>query len=233
MFGCFAVRGQDFAALPIFISQKVAKFMEKCTECIMARPLHHIEPFYGWLERYSHSSDEKSPFHQVEHNQFYFDRSINNIPAHPLWDDIGSESLLVKILFVDYDEGFAVIELFGEWNDLFENDYKLLAENCLTYLIDNEIRQFILVCENVFHIYIESDDYYQAVQDELEDGWICVLRPRQEILEEMEQYQISSYFYWSPVLDELAWRKLSPHQLYQIVKSRMGYLLDSQHSSRE
>ncbi len=199
----------------------------------MAQPLHDIEPFFGWLSKYDHTSDEKSPFHEVDHNLFYFDRSVNNIPAHPLWDHIGSESLLVKILFVDYGEGFAVIELFGEWNDLFENDYKLLGENCLTYLIDAGVRQFILICENVFHIYLESDDYYQAVQEELEEGWICLIRPRQEMLEEMEHYQISSYFYWSPLLDELPWRKLNPHQLYQIVRSRMGYLLDSQYSSQE
>lgn len=199
----------------------------------MARPLHHIEPFFGWLATYSHETDANSPFHQVEHNMFYFDRSINSIPAHPLWDQIGSESLLVKILFADYDKGFAVIELFGEWNDLFENDYKLLGENCLTYLIDQGINQFILICENVFHIYLDRDDYYHALQEELGDGWISVLRAREEIQEEMEQYQISSYFYWSPVLDEIPWRKLTPFQLYKLVKSRMGYLLDSQYSPQE
>ncbi len=188
--------------------------------------LHYIEPFYGWLNLYSHEHDECSPFHQVEHNQFYFDRSINRIPAHPLWDDIGSESLLIKILYADYQAGYAVIELFGEWNDLFDNDFKLLVENCLTYLMDHGIKRFVLICENVFHIYPDGDDYYQALQEELEEGWICILRARKEVWQEMLDYQIGSYFYQSPVLDELEWRKLKPFQLFYFVESRMRQLLN-------
>lgn len=188
--------------------------------------LHHIEPFYGWLNIYSHDRDVRSPFHEVEHNLFYFDRSVNNIPAHPLWDYFGSESLLLKILYADYEMGFAIIELFGEWNDLFENDFKLLAENCLTYLIDHHIDKFILVCENVFHIYLEADDYYQALHEELGDeGWVCALRTRENVWEEMEAYTIAHYFYRSPVLDEVPWRKLKPQQLYHLVASRMQQVL--------
>ncbi|MDX2248504.1 MAG: hypothetical protein SF052_17095 [Bacteroidia bacterium] len=192
----------------------------------MTPELRDIEPFYGWLEIYSHDRDERSPFHEIQHSLFYYDRSVNNIPAHPLWDDIGSESLLVKILYANYEEGYAIIELFGEWNDLFENDYKLLGENCLTYLIDNGIDKFILICENVFHIYLETDDYYQALQDEMEEGWICILRARQEIFEEMNHYGVASYFYWSPFLDELEWRKLKPFQLFSLIQSRMGKVLE-------
>jgi hypothetical protein len=184
--------------------------------------LHDIEPFYGWLQWYNQQMDPNSPFHEVEHNQFVFNRSINEIPAHPLWDEIGSESLLVKILFADYDEGYAIIELFGEWNDLFENDYKLFSENCLTFLIDAGISRFILVCENVFHTYLQSDDYYDALQDELGDeGWICLLRARPHVKEEMEHYGIAPYFYWSELLDELNWRKLRPEPLYELVADRI------------
>lgn len=188
--------------------------------------LHHIEPFYGWLNIYSHETDERSPFHEVEHNLFQYDRSVNRIPAHPLWDDIGSESLLVKILYADYQLGYAIIELFGEWNDLFDNDFKLLAENCLTYLIDHGIRRFIMVCENVFHVYPDSDDYYQAMYEELDDdGWMCILRAREEVWEEMNEYQVAHYFYQSPLLDELPWRKLKPYQLFHLVETRMQQVL--------
>mgnify|MGYP006267077413 CR=1 FL=1 len=192
----------------------------------MASELRDIEPFYGWLRLYSHDQDKRSPFHEVEHNQFYYDRSINHIPAHPLWDDFGSESLLLKILYADYQEGYAIIELFGEWNDLFDNDFKLLAENCLTYLIDEGINKFILICENVFHIYPETDDYYQALHEELEDGWLCAMRLRGHVREEMESYGIADYFYMSPLLDDVSWRKLKPIQLYQLVQTRMPKLLD-------
>lgn len=192
----------------------------------MASELRDIEPFYGWLELYSHERDDRSPFHRVEHNQFYYDRSINDIPAHPLWDDFGSESLLLKILFADYQQGYAIIELFGEWNDLFDNDFKLLAENCLTYLIDEGINKFILICENVFHAYPETDDYYQALQEELEDGWLCAMRLREHVREEMESYGIVDYFYTNPLLDDLAWRRLKPPQLFKLVQSRMPHLLE-------
>jgi len=163
----------------------------------------------------------------VEHNLFYYDRSINHIPAHPLWDDFGSESLLLKILFADYGRGFAIIELFGEWNDLFDNDFKLLAENCLTVLVDEGIQKFVFICENVFHIYPDQDDYYQAMQEELEaDGWMCLLRMRDHVREEMESYAVADYFYMSPVLDQVPWRKLKPLELFGLVEARMPKLLE-------
>lgn len=191
----------------------------------MAQELRDIEPFYGWLHLYSHDRDPRSPFHQVEHSLFHYDRSINSIPAHPLWDDIASESLLVKILYVHYGEGYAIIELFGEWNDLYDNDFKLLAENCLTYLIDQGVDKFILICENVFHIYLDADDYYQALQEELDNGWICTLRLRDEVREDMIQYGIDSYVYWNEDLDTLPWRRLKPPQLYALVADRLNTLL--------
>ena len=191
----------------------------------MPGELRDIEPFYGWLELYSHEEDVYSPFHEVEHNLFYYDRSINHIPAHPLWDHIGSESLLVKILYANYDQGYAIIELFGEWNDLFDNDFKLLAENCLTYLMDNRINKFILICENVFNIYLEADDYYQAMEEELEEGWICTLRLRESVKEEMQAYGIAPYFYWNTELDAISWRKLKPFQLFQLIDTRLKMVL--------
>ena len=187
--------------------------------------MHDIEPFYGWLHLYNHEQDECSPFHNVEHNQFFYDRKVYTYPAHPLWDTIRSESLLVKILYANYDGGWAIIELFGEWNDLFENDFKLLAENCLTYLLDQGINKFILVCENVFNIYLNEDDYYEAMSDELEDGWMCLLRARENVLEEMREYNIAQYFYWSPALDDLNWRKYKPGKLFEVIRSAQERLL--------
>ncbi|MEO0898513.1 MAG: hypothetical protein AAFY71_19020 [Bacteroidota bacterium] len=190
------------------------------------RELHHIEPFYGWLSWYNHEMDENSPFHEEEHNLFFFDKSINNIPAHPLWDDFGSESLLVKIQFADYKEGYAILEMFGEWNDLYDNDFKLLSENVLGLLIDAGIDKFILIAENVFHAYLDADDYYAAMQEELGDGWISMLRPREGVKEDMEEYGIDQYFYFNPVIDEIPWRKLKPFQLYFLVQDRMQRMLE-------
>lgn len=191
----------------------------------MAKELRYIEPFYGWLPLYSHERDSNSPFHAVDHNLFQFDRSINRIPAHPLWDDFGSESLLVKILFANYQEGYAILELFGEWNDLYDNDFKLLSENCLALLVEHGITRFILICENVFHGYFESDDYYEAMQEQLEDGWLVAMRLRPGMQEEMMEYGINSYFFWSPLLDQLLWRKMKPAKLFREVSKRLENLI--------
>ncbi len=187
--------------------------------------MHEIEPFYGWLSLYSNEDDDNSPFQTAEHGAFSLDKGVYEYLAHPLWDEIGSDGLLVKILYANYDEGYAVVELFGVWNDLIQNDYRLLAEHCLTYLIDAGIDKFILVVENVLNIYLDADDYYEALQEELEGGWISLLRPRAHVVREIEQYDIGQYFFWSEELDELNWRKLKPWELYGLVESKMKKLL--------
>ena len=187
--------------------------------------MHTLEPFIGWLAHYDPSADERSPFHGVEHSEFHFDRNVYEYLAHPLWEDFGSEGLLTKVLYANYDEGYAILEMFGVWNDLIQNDFKLFAENCLTYLLDAGVNRFILIMENILNIYVDADDYYEALQDELEDGWIALVRARPHVQEELEQYGISQYFFWSPNLDALFWRKLKPWQLYQAVEDQMGRLL--------
>ncbi len=188
--------------------------------------MHEIEPFYGWLGHYENEADENSPFQNAEHSAFVLDKGVYEYLAHPLWDDIGSDGLLVKILYAHYEDGYAIVELFGVWNDLIQNDYRLLAENCLTYLVDAGINKFILVMENILNIYLDADDYYEALQEELEDGWICLLRPRAHVVEEIEQYEIGRYFFWSDELDALNWRKLKPWELYRVVDNKMQLLLN-------
>ena len=184
-----------------------------------------VEPFYGWLHIYSHEMDERSPYHLAEHSLFEYDRKIYNFNAHPLWDVIDSENLLIKILFVQYEEGYAIIEMLGEWNDLFQNDFKLLCQRCLTHLVDEGVDKFILICENVFHVYLDADDYYQDFASEIEDGWMCLLRARPHVQQEFVSYGISPYFYWNFALDQLQWRKLKPWQLFEQVQEQYGRLL--------
>lgn len=173
-----------------------------------------IEPHYGWLGFYSHENDPNSPFHGVEHSLFEYNRRVYTYAAHPLWDDIESESLLVKILYANYLDGYAILELFGEWNDLFENDFRLLMENCLLQLQEAGVTRFVFICENVFNIHLQSDDYYQAFLDELGDeGWMLILRPRQAVWSEIQRYGLAQYFFQHPDLDMLNWRKLKPWQL--------------------
>ena len=96
--------------------------------------MHSIEPFYNWQHLYIASEDEESPFFGAEYSEFTFSNTVYNYYIHPQWDDMGSETLYLKILFVDYDEHYAVIELIGEWNDAINNDIMLLKRDIIDEL---------------------------------------------------------------------------------------------------
>ena len=184
-----------------------------------------FEPFYGWVTWYDPDTDDNSPFYGGGPHRNEEGPKIYNFPAHPDWDDFGSESLLTKILFADYSRGYVVIEFLGYWNDLLLNDFKMLAENVLTWLIDGGIRHFIFLTENVFNIWLGSDDYYEALQEEIEDGWICILKGRKSVLAEIDRYGIDRFLYRSSALDNLQWRKLKPWDLFDVVNESISRLL--------
>jgi hypothetical protein len=173
-----------------------------------------IEPFHGWLHIYNQANDRRNPFREVEHNAFHYDRFIYTYPAHPLWESIESESLLIKVLYANYRRGFAVIELLGEWNDLFQNDFKLLCENCLYPLLHAGITNFVLICDNVFNIYIQNDEYYADLYDMLEDGWICLLNPRPNIVDELHKWRVDGFFRLLYDANAIRWRKMKPWDLF-------------------
>ncbi|MEM0996929.1 MAG: hypothetical protein AAGN35_07615 [Bacteroidota bacterium] len=187
--------------------------------------MHNVEPHYGWLKYYDNETDLYSPFQTVEHSEFHYDRQVYQYLAHPQWDTIESESLLVKILYANYEHGYAILELFGVWNDLLENDYRLLTENCLSFLIDAGINRFVFIMENILNVYVDSEDYYDAFQDEMEEGWICMLRAREHVKREFTAFDLDQYFFWADDLDDLFWRKLKPWQLFDLVDARMRKLL--------
>jgi hypothetical protein len=187
-----------------------------------------VEPFYGWLHLYAAHRDPHSPFY----NEAAIDpdkdmRYIYTFEAHPLWDHIHSESLLVKMLYADYNRGFCILQLLGEWNDLFENDFKLLYEQVLAPMLYQGVSRFIFLCENVFNVYLDQDDYYELLQEALEDtgGWLCLLRARQHVLNEFAAYGIDQYLYWNPEFDELRWRKMKPWQLYELIERSLQQFL--------
>ena len=73
--------------------------------------MHLIEPFYLWRTDYIASEDPLSPFYEREYSEFEFQNSVYDFYIHPQWDTMGSPTLFIKILFVEYDEQFAIIEL--------------------------------------------------------------------------------------------------------------------------
>ena len=111
--------------------------------------MHDLEPFYGWRNYYTAEEDPISPFFEKEYSEFEFTNRIYNFYIHPQWDNFGSPTLLLKIIFIDYDEGYAVIEFIGEWNDAIHNDIMMLKRDVLEIIMQEGIDKFIFIGENV------------------------------------------------------------------------------------
>jgi hypothetical protein len=176
--------------------------------------MHDIEPFYNWQHLYIAAEDEKSPFYGTEYSEFTFSNTVYNYYIHPQWDDMGSETLYLKIIFVDYDEGFAFIELIGEWNDTINNDIMLLKRDIMDELLHHKINKFIVIGENVLNFHASDDSYYEEWFEDVEDGWIVFLNFRDHILKEFKSSGLDYYFNSGGELNDFEWRKFSPGQAF-------------------
>lgn len=184
--------------------------------------VHNIEPHYGWRNRYISEEDPRSPFFEVEHSEFYFTDKIYNHYIHPQWDNMGSPTLFLKIIYCDYLEGFAIIELIGEWNDLLHNDIMYLKREIADRLLLEDINKFILVGENVLNFHGDDDDYYEEWFEDVEDGWIALLNFREHVLQEIQNTNIDYYFVLGGLLNEIAWRTYEPTQLFHKIESHIA-----------
>src|ERR1700716_4130645 len=104
--------------------------------------MHNIEPYYNWRHIYVSEEDERSPFYKREYSEFEFTATLYNYYIHPQWDDFGSRTLYMKLLYADYDLGFVIIELLGEWNDAIENDIMTLRREITDNLFKQGITKF-------------------------------------------------------------------------------------------
>ncbi len=177
--------------------------------------MHSIEPYYNWQHVYIASEDEQSPFYGREYSEFEYSNTIYNYYIHPQWDDIGSETLYIKVLFSDYEEKFVIIELIGEWNDAINNDIMLFKRDIIDELIFAGINKFILIGENVLNFHHSDECYYEEWFDDIgEDGWIVFLNFREHVLKEFKKANIDYYFLAEGELSDFNWRKFSPGQVF-------------------
>lgn len=184
--------------------------------------MQEIEPYYNWEKHYIASDDERSPFHGRTYNLEYYENTIYGYYIHPLWDDIGSETLYVKILFADYKKRFVIIEMFGEWNDALHNDIMFFKRQVIDPLIGQGINQFILLGENVFDFHGgNEDDYYSEWFDDVEDGWIVAVNFREHVEEQWKKYRLDYYINFGGTLHLNNWRTLQPEPFYELVKNLM------------
>lgn len=188
--------------------------------------MHDIEPFYSWRNLYIASEDERSPFYRQQYSEIEFTHAIYNYLIHPQWDEIGSATLFIKILYSDYDDGYCIIEMIGEWNDCLYNDIMYLKRNIVEPLIDNGINKFILIGENVLNFHSSDDLYYQEWLEDLEDGWIVALNFRDFVIREFESANIDYYIAFGKHFNDVNWRKYTPMDLYQVIERAMSRRLN-------
>lgn len=188
--------------------------------------MHTIEPYYNWLKYYNASEDERSPFFGKEYNYELYQDAIYNYYIDPAWDFIGSETLYIKLLFVDYQKNFAVIELIGEWNDTLHNDIMFLKRNIIDHISLNGIDKFILIGENIFNFHGSDDCYYEEWFDDVEDGWIAAINFRDFIFDEWKKYNIDSYINFGGNLQIDNWRTLTPLLFFEKVKNIINHRIE-------
>jgi hypothetical protein len=185
--------------------------------------MHDLEPYYNWRGLYIASEDPYSPFYEREYSEFEFTDKIYNHYIHPQWDSFGSQTLFMKILFVDYEDGYAIMEFIGEWNDLLYNDIMLLKREIIEHLMQYGISKYILLGENVLNFHSSDDCYYEEWFEEVndEDGWIAIVNLRDHVLEDFQSANIDSYFVLGGTLNDTRWRTHSPDQFFQQIQSQV------------
>lgn len=183
--------------------------------------MHEIEPFYRWRDDYTAETDERSPFYENEYSEFEFDKQVYNFLLHPQWDSFGSNTLYIKILYVDYEKEYTIIEMIGEWNDAIDNDIMLLKREVIDLMIAEGINKFILMGENVLNFHASDDSYYEEWFEEIEEGWIAAINFNNHVIEEFKNENIDYFINFGGDLSSYNWRNLKPIQVYHHVAEQL------------
>lgn len=168
------------------------------------------------------SEDPYSPFYGREYSEFEFTNTLYDHLIHPQWDQFGSNTLFSKILYADYDQGYCIIELMGEWNDTLYNDIMLLKRELLDPMLESGVNKYIVIGENVLNFHASDDSYYQEWFEDVEHGWIAFMNFRDHIMDEFDRESISQYLVDDGNLEEAAWRTQTPMQLFDSIDTYVG-----------
>lgn len=179
--------------------------------------MHQIEPHHHWLKYYNAAEDVRSPFFGKIYNFDTYTETIYGYYIDPAWDFIGSETLYVKILFNDYDEGFTVIQFIGEWNDAINNDIMQLKREIIDVLVKEGIKKFVLIGENIFNFHGSDDSYYEEWFEDVEEGWIAAVEFPDFVQDEFRKYRIDHYINMGGTLQISNWRTFHPLAFCELV----------------
>ncbi|MFZ1527778.1 MAG: hypothetical protein WAT19_03445 [Ferruginibacter sp.] len=183
--------------------------------------MQDIEPYYNWRHLYTAEEDERSPFFGRQYSEFEYSQTLYNYYIHPQWDDFGSRTLYMKLLFADYEQGFAIIELLGEWNDAIENDIMTIRREVTDQLFKAGITKFILIAENVLNFHSSDADYYEEWHEQLEDdrGWVVILNMPPQSQHDFKKARLTNYI---ELLELPQWRTFKPDHLFQLADIEMS-----------
>lgn len=182
--------------------------------------MHEIEPFYNWRHIYVSEEDKRSPFYGRTYSEFEFSQTVYNYYIHPQWDDFGSRTLYMKIIYVDYELHFAVIELIGEWNDAIENDIMELKREVFDVMYNEGIYKYILIAENVLNFHSSDKEYYQEWYDEVseQNGWIVALNMPEATQQDFRKKKLN---YYIELMDLPEWRVYKPYHLFKKIDDEL------------
>ncbi len=182
--------------------------------------MQDLEPFFRWRDKYVAEEDTKSPFYGVNHERMEFTTTVYNYYIHPEWDDMGSHTLYLKILFADYRKHYAIIELIGEWNDAIENDIMTFRREVIDPLFDRGIYKFILIAENVLNFHSSEADYYEEWFENVtdENGWIVCLNMPEATQHDFRKLKLNYFIELREMPD---WRKYLPDGVFTIIDTEL------------
>lgn len=181
--------------------------------------MQDLEPFYNWRHLYIASEDARSPFYERIYSEFEYDKQIYNYLIHPQWDDFGSETMFIKILFVNYDLNYAIIEMIGEWNDCINNDIMTLKREIIDLMIPEGINKYILIGENILNYHFSDESYYEEWNEDIDDGWVAFINFRKHVLAEFQRNNIDYYMLLGGQINEVSWRTYEPNELFEKINN--------------
>ncbi len=183
--------------------------------------MHDIEPFYNWRHIYIADEDKRSPFYGRTYSEFEFTQTVYNYYIHPQWDDFGSRTLYLKIIYVDYELNFAIIEMIGEWNDAIENDIMEFKREVIDKLYAESITKFILITENVLNFHSSDKEYYEEWFEQVtdENGWIVALNMPEATQYDFKKKKLNYYIELMELID---WRVYKPYHLFKKIDDELS-----------
>lgn len=191
--------------------------------------MHDIEPHFRWRDLYTAETDRRSPFYGRTYSALECTNMLYNYYIHPQWDDFGATTLYAKLLYVDYDERYAILELIGEWNDALHNDIQYLKRAVIDDLLEEGIACFALFCDNVLNFHAAEDDYYAEWWEEVSErgGWVALLNTRPQVEEELQGARLQQYIRFGGPFQAVNWRPHKP----EVVMATLEHLM--QHATRQ